>query len=195
MLYRVPDEHRLSDMRSYLREAAVLVGFAVLVLELNAWAGGGPQHQPQTSSALLGRMAPNLQATEWIGAPVDLRDFRGKVVVLDFWSAANNASRQQLASLRRLRERYGNQVVMVGVTRLDGQTIDKIHDIVRKIKAPDFVAIDHDNLTHRAYHVEQIPQTFIIDREGVVSFASVAADEAQINTEVERAINGATDTQ
>jgi cytochrome c biogenesis protein CcmG, thiol:disulfide interchange protein DsbE len=186
MLYREPDGRRLDDMRRYLREAAVLVGIAVLMLQINTWAGGGPQEQQP--SALLGRMAPSLQATEWIGAPVDLRDFRGKVIVLDFWAPSNSASRQQLASLRKLRERYGNQVVMVGVTTLDGLTIGKIHDIVRKIKAPEFVAIDQNSLTHHAYHVDQIPHTFIIDREGVISFASVAADEAQLGTEIDRAL-------
>ena len=191
-------------MRRYLKEAPLLVGIAVLVLEINAWAGGGPQRrlfpeahemQNRQASLLLGRMAPNLQATEWIGAPVDLRDFRGRVVVVGFWASWSNSSRQQLAMLRKLRERYGSQVVMVGVTTLDGQTIDKIQEFVRKNKAPDFVAIDSYNFTHRAYHVEEIPHTFVIDREGVVQFASVAADEAQLGAEVDRAISAGNITQ
>jgi peroxiredoxin len=195
---------RVAGMRRYLKEAPVLVGIAVLLLEINAWAGGGPHRRlfpeahelrDRQSSALLGRMAPNLQATEWIGAPVDLRDFRGKVVIVDFWAAWSNSSRQQLTSLRKLCERYGRQVVMVGVTNLDGQTIDKIHEFVRKNKAPDFVAIDQDSFTHRAYHVEEIPHTFIIDREGVVQFASVAADVSALGAEIDRALGAGNVTQ
>jgi cytochrome c biogenesis protein CcmG, thiol:disulfide interchange protein DsbE len=193
-------------MRRYLKEAPVLVGIAVLVLEINAWAGG-PQRrlfpearqmrdrQISQTSALVGRMAPNLQATEWIGAPVDLRDFRGKVVIVDFWAAWSSSSRQQLSSLRKLCERRGNQVVIVGVTNLDGQTIDRIHEFVRKNKGPDFVAIDQNSFIHRAYHVEQIPHTFIIDREGVVQFASVAADDAVLSAEIDRVIGSGNDTQ
>jgi len=188
-------------MRRYLKEAPVLVGIAVLLLEINAWAGGGPQRRlyPEAqlrdrqasamASTLVGRMAPNLLATEWIGAPVDLRDYRGKVVILDFFGAWSNVSRQQIGSLRKLCERYGNQVVMVGVTNLDGQTIDKIQEFVRKNKAPDLVAIDQQSLTHRAYQVQEIPHTFIIDREGVVQFASVAPDEAQLATEITRVLS------
>ena len=191
-------------MWRYLKEAPVLVGTAVLLLEINAWAGGGPQRRfyPEaqlrdrqasaqgnmTASTMVGRMAPNLLATEWIGAPVDLRDYRGKVIILDFFGAWSNVSRQQIGSLRKLCERYGNQVVMVGVTNLDGQTVDKIQEFVRKNKAPELVAIDNQSLTHRAYQVQEIPHTFIIDREGVVQFASVAADEAQLATEIDRVL-------
>ncbi len=184
-------------MRTQLREAPLLVGIAVLLIQVSAWAGGGPQRRlfpeahemrDRQASALLGRMAPNLLATEWIGAPVDLRDFRGKVVIVDFWAAWSAASRQQLSSLRKLCDRYSGQVVMVGVTNLDGQTIDKIQHFVRKHRMPDFVAIDPKSLTHRAYHVEQIPHTFILDREGVVQFAAVGADDARLEQELDRAI-------
>jgi peroxiredoxin len=147
------------------------------------------------ASALIGRMAPNLLATEWIGAPVDLRDYRGKVVILDFFGAWSNVSRQQIGSLRKLCERYGSQVVMVGVTNLDGQTVDKIQEFVRKNKAPDLVAIDQHSLTHRVYHVQEIPHTFIIDREGVVQFASVAADETRLAAEIDRALSSGNITQ
>jgi peroxiredoxin len=117
------------------------------------------------------------------------------VVVLDFWAAWSSTSRQQLTSLRKLCDRYGNQVVMVGVTNLDGQTIEKIQEFVRKNKGPDLVAIDHSSFTHRAYHVEEIPHTFIIDREGVVQFASVAADQARLGAEIDRAISAGNITQ
>jgi peroxiredoxin len=189
-----------SSMRTQLtaRQRVVLVGIALLLIQVSAWAGGGPQRRlfpeghemkDRQVSVLLGRMAPNLLATEWIGAPVDLRDFRGKVVVVDFWAAWSAASRQQMSSLHKLCERYNGQVVMVGVTNLDGQTIDKIQDFVRKHKMPDFVAIDPKSLTHRAYHVEQIPHTFIVDREGIVQFASVGADDAGLEQELDRAIS------
>jgi peroxiredoxin len=190
-------------MRMQMREASLLVGLAVLVLEMNAWAGG-PQRRlfpeareprDRQASALIGRMAPNLQATEWIGAPVDLRDFRGKVVIVDFWAAWSGASRQQSSSLRKLSEKYNGDVVIVGVTNLDGQTIDKIQDFVKKHKAPELVAIDHDGLTHHAYHVEEIPYTFLIDREGVVQFASIGADDARFERALDRAIGSNNVTQ
>jgi thiol-disulfide isomerase/thioredoxin len=186
-----------------IREASLLVGLAVLVVEMTAWAGG-PQRRlfpearemrDRQASALIGRMAPNLQATEWIGAPVDLRDFRGKVVIVDFWASWSGASRQQSSSLRKLGEKYTGQVVIVGVTNLDGQTIDKIQDFVRKHKAPDLVAIDLDSLTHHAYHVQEIPYTFLIDREGVVQFASVGADEGRLEQALDRAIGAGSATQ
>jgi thiol-disulfide isomerase/thioredoxin len=195
-------------MRLHLREAPVLVGIAVFLVNINAWAGGGGASGPQRqlsgrrlfpeasdssrlestlqSSPLIGRMAPNLQATEWIGAPIDLREFRGKVVIVDFWASWSGVSRQQLDSLRKLCDRYSGQVVMVGVTNLDGQTIDKVEDFVRKHRVPDFVAIDHNSLTHHAYQVREIPHIFIVDREGVVQFAAVGPDDARLAQELER---------
>jgi peroxiredoxin len=189
-----------------MREAPVLVGIAVLLLQINAWAGGGPQRRlfPETqqaqqrsfpSSPLVGRMAPNLQATEWIGAPVDLRDFRGKVVIVDFWASWSTISRQQLSALRKLCDRYNGQVVMVGVTNLDGQTIDKVQDFVKKHRVPDFVAIDQGSLTHRAYQVHEIPHLFIVDREGVVQFAAVGPDDARLAHELDRTIGINNNTQ
>jgi cytochrome c biogenesis protein CcmG/thiol:disulfide interchange protein DsbE len=186
----------------------VLAGLAALLCGTSASASGQNRSQrgrlfpdarevkERTDSALVGRMAPNLAATEWIGAPVDLRAFRGKVVLVDFWASWCNTCRQQMANIRRWREKYGDQVVMVGVTNLDGQSIDKIQDFVRRQKAPDFVAIDHENLTHRAYQIRAIPQSFVIDREGIVQFASVGAeDAARLEQELDRAINAPNATQ
>jgi cytochrome c biogenesis protein CcmG, thiol:disulfide interchange protein DsbE len=207
MLYRARERRRFKRMRLHLREAPVLVGIAVFLVNINAWAGAGagagagsgPQRRlfPEApdrahlqttleSSPLIGRMAPNLQATEWIGAPVDLREFRGKVVIVDFWASWSGVSRQQLASLRKLCDRYSGQVVMVGVTNLDGQTIDKVEDFVRKHRVPDFVAIDHNSLTHHAYQVREIPHIFLVDREGVVQFAAVGPDDARLAQELDR---------
>jgi cytochrome c biogenesis protein CcmG/thiol:disulfide interchange protein DsbE len=195
------------DMRMRMKDALVpafvLCGLAALALETGASASGSQRRlfpdardvKERAESQLVGRMAPNLQATEWIGAPVDLRHFRGKVVIVDFWASWCGSCRQQMSTFRKWREKYGDQVVMVGVTNLDGQTIDKIQEFVRKHKAPDFVAIDHENLTHRAYQVRAIPQSFVIDREGVVQFASVGAEEdARLEQEIDRAIGAGNTT-
>jgi thiol-disulfide isomerase/thioredoxin len=195
-------------LKDALIPALALALYAIVVLlgESGA-AASSPQRRlfpdardvkDRTESTLIGRMAPNLLATEWIGAPVDLRQFRGKVVLVDFWASWCGSCRQQMSNLRKWREKYGDQVVMVGVTNLDGQTIDKIQDFVRRHKAPDFVAIDHENLTHHAYQVRAIPQSFVIDREGVVQFASLGVSteqDARLEQELDRAINGVNSTQ
>jgi peroxiredoxin len=199
MLYGRAAAAGLWRMRFQMREAVVLVGIALFLVQMNAWAGGGPQRRqfPERQTAasttephgLVGRMAPNLQATEWIGAPVDLRDFRGKVVIVDFFASWSGISRQQLSSLRKLCDRYNGEVKMVGVTNLDGQTIDRIQDFVRKHRVPDFVAIDHNNLTHQSYQVREIPHLFIVDREGIVQFAAAGPDDARLAQELDRTVS------
>ena len=75
---------------------------AVLVFVAAAAAGEG---------SLVGKPAPEIQATEWIHGDgrVALADFRGQVVVLEFWKARCSVSRGDVRHLAKLTEEYGKK--------------------------------------------------------------------------------------
>jgi thiol-disulfide isomerase/thioredoxin len=66
-------------------------------------------------SSLAGRPAPEIQAAEWIHGDgrTTLADFRGEVVLLEFWKAKCPASRAEVRHLVKLTEDYGRRGLAV----------------------------------------------------------------------------------
>jgi thiol-disulfide isomerase/thioredoxin len=87
-----------------MKPAATFVACAtaVLVIVAAAVAGDGP---------LVGKEAPEIQATEWIHGDgrVALADFRGQVVILEFWKTRCSVSRGDVRQLAKLADEYGKK--------------------------------------------------------------------------------------
>lgn len=145
-------DHR---MKKGLLSAAVLLA-AVLIF----WAG--PAHSEG------GQTAPDFSLSDLNGRMHRLSDYRGKVVVLNFWAAWCIACIEELPSLNTLHEQMkGRDVAVLGIS------IDRKEKAARetayreKISYP--VLLDRKGEVFVGkYTVTSLPATFIIDREGVV---------------------------
>jgi cytochrome c biogenesis protein CcmG/thiol:disulfide interchange protein DsbE len=138
-------------------------------------------------SPLVGRPASTFALTAFDGAPVSLETLRGKVVVLNFWASwCNPACYDEAPALERAWRTYRDRgVVVLGVDMQD--TAEAAQTFIRRFgltfpNAPDAqgkVAVD--------YGVYGVPETFFVDRAGVIRSKHVGAltDEV-LRTTVER---------
>jgi thiol-disulfide isomerase/thioredoxin len=101
--------------------------------------------------------------------PIRLRDLRGKVVVLDFWTLCCINCIHTLPDLARLEKKYANELVVIGIhtakfeNEKDSESIRKA--ILRyEIKHP--VLNDANMRIWRSYHVRSWPTLYLIDPEG-----------------------------
>ena len=116
----------------------------------------------------LPRPAPQLSVESLEGEPVDLGDFEGKLVVLDFWATWCKPCITLMPGLQRLYDSYAEKgLVVVGVS------IDEGADRVKKIrKFVDKVGVSYpifsDARPTPAWHtfkIKAIPALFLIDRD------------------------------
>jgi len=122
--------------------------------------------------------------TKWINTsgPIELRDLRGKFVVLDFWTYCCINCLHILPELKKLEQAYPNNVVVIGVhsakfdTEKDSQNIREAvlrHDIEHP------VINDSEHEIWQRYALRGWPGLRIIDPQGDV----VAGDSGEIDFE------------
>lgn len=98
---------------------------------------------------------------------VELRDFRGKIVVLNFWATWCPPCVEEMPSLVQLEQRMSNKgVTVVGVSvDVDG---DAYHKFLKDYKVDFLTVRDPDQKAARLYGTFKYPETYIIDRQGIV---------------------------
>lgn len=150
------------------------------------------------SKNLVGKPAPALKATEWIGSdPQTLAGLKGKVVMLDFWATWCKPCIEMYPEMRTWVQEFGPQgLVVLGITNHSSQTSAKVRTFVTRQKLPWTVAIDPKNGTHMAYGVSPIPHTILIDRQGVVRLTHVGGgDLTKIKAKVQELLAEKTGTR
>jgi sugar lactone lactonase YvrE len=129
--------------------------------------------------------APSLEGgVAWINTshPVDLKDLRGKFVLLDFWTYCCINCIHILPELKKLEQAYPNELVVVGVhsAKFEGEEDTKnITDAVLRYEIEHPVVNDANHKIWTKYAVNSWPSFRIIDPEGNL----VAGDSGEIGFE------------
>ncbi len=129
--------------------------------------------------------APSFTLRDLNGKTVSLSDFKGKVVVLDFWATWCPPCVMEIPHFIELYEQYKDQgFAMVGIS-LDHQGVSVVKSFVRKYRV-NYPILMADGRVDRAYGgITYIPTTFVIDaagniRQKYVSYQDKAVFEADI---------------
>jgi thiol-disulfide isomerase/thioredoxin len=127
-----------------------------------------------TARALSGTVhAPEFPRVEWLNTdrPLSLAGLRGKVVLLDFWTYGCINCMHVIPELKRLEEKYTDELVVVGIHsakfRNESDT-DNIRQVVLRYGVEHPVANDRDFLIWRAYAVRAWPTLVLVDPAGYV---------------------------
>jgi thiol-disulfide isomerase/thioredoxin len=118
--------------------------------------------------------APELAgAVSWLNvpAPLTLKALRGKVVLLDFWTYGCINCIHILPDLRRLEERFRDELVVIGVHAAkfaNEQATENIRQIIRRYEIAHPVANDAEFRIWRAYTVRAWPSRVIVDPAGYI---------------------------
>lgn len=114
-------------------------------------------------------MAPDFELEDINGNNVKLSDYRGKIVVLNFWAVWCKYCVLEMPELERAHKKLQENDDAVIVTVNQGESIDKVKKILKDKNLSLTVLMDYNSEVGRIYGADQaIPITYIINRDGSV---------------------------
>jgi cytochrome c biogenesis protein CcmG, thiol:disulfide interchange protein DsbE len=117
--------------------------------------------------AAFGAAAPAVAGTTLDGATFDLTSLRGKPVVVNFWGPSCVPCRDEFPLLEaKLAEHGGDGLTVVGV--LTDDPAEPARDFVAQYGGDWATVVDPDKAIKTAYRVVARPQTYFVDRTGVI---------------------------
>ena len=115
-----------------------------------------------------GKKAPKWTLPTLKGDTISLSDFRGKVVLVDFFYRKCAPCNAAMPVLQRLHEKYKDQgVVVIGIDPIDDPVKDNMADFLAK-RGIDYTVVFSDRELPQKYHVTGYPTLFFINEKGKI---------------------------
>jgi cytochrome c biogenesis protein CcmG/thiol:disulfide interchange protein DsbE len=129
--------------------------------------------------------AAELALRDAIGKTAKLKQYRGKVVLLDFWATWCTGCKQEIPWFVEFQRKFGaKRFAVVGVS-LDEGGWDVLKPFLAKAHIPYRMLLG-DDATAQRYGISNMPDTFLIDRRGKVAAAYIAGlvDKDNVETNI-----------
>ncbi|SDK57669.1 Peroxiredoxin [Paenibacillus sp. OK060] len=154
-----------AKMRSLL---TILIGMAALLTAVWAIYQGTSSSEPKITGAIeAGATAPEFTAVNSDGEQVKLSDYRGKVVMINFWASWCTPCVREMPKIKQIAQTYQNDVEALFVNV--GEAKGTIREFMEKQQFDFPVIIDVTGKVSGLYRITGLPATMIIDQEGIFS--------------------------
>jgi thiol-disulfide isomerase/thioredoxin len=112
--------------------------------------------------------APALALKDVRGRTVRLGDYKGKVVLLNFWATWCPPCRAEMPDLIKMQREYQSKgLQVIGIT-YPPQTLREVRQFIRKLKVNYPIALGTEETKALFDQTDTLPVTIIIDRQGNV---------------------------
>lgn len=153
-----------------------LLGFLILgATELaysNAFFEKAQITQPKQSMAAPPFSLPDLEANE-----VTLADYKGKVVLLNFWATFCGPCREEMPALERLwRQREALNLVVLGIN-VNRDNLHRVAPFVEETQLSFPILMDASGEVRNLYEVTALPYSYLIDVDGKILGRYIGAKE------------------
>ena len=145
----------------------ILLGFGILaVMVYGLFFASDPSEIP---SALIGKKAEPFSITTFDGKKITLEALKGKPVILNFWASWCVACRQEAHILEAAHQKYTPRgAVFIGIAIND--TREASLAFIRQFGKTYFLGPDDEmGSISLNYGVTAVPETFLIDRQGIIT--------------------------
>ena len=122
------------------------------------------------ASELDGKVVPDFSATDLDGKPISLQQYRGKVILLDFWAVWHGPCIGEMPNVKRVYNTYKDQGFdVIGVSLDTDET--RLRNYLKKNNIPwrqIFSGQKWKSPLAQQYHIQTIPAPWLIARDGTL---------------------------
>lgn len=113
----------------------------------------------------VGMVAPSFTLKNLAGEEVNLKDYKGKKVMLNFWATWCPPCKEEMPAME---EFYNNESGNVEILAINLDPQNDVKSFVEKNHLTFPVLLDELGTTQQTYQVISIPTTFILDEQGLI---------------------------
>jgi len=142
----------------------IFVGIAlgvVLVIAFLVWPTGVPASNVR-------KTAPNFTLSDSKGTSVRLSDYKGRVVLLDFWATWCHGCKIEIPWYMEFQNKYKDKGLSVIGVSMDEDGWKSVKPFLEEKKMNYTVVVGNADLA-KLYGVDQLPVTLLIDRDGKIA--------------------------
>ncbi len=115
----------------------------------------------------IGKRVPNFTLTTFDGEQYSIEDYRGKIVLVNFWASWCKPCEQEAAELEQAWRNFKDQGVMfLGVDYVDTETEAMTYLTKFDISYPN--GPDLGTRISQAFRIRGVPETYIVGRDGTI---------------------------
>ena len=115
-----------------------------------------------------GDRAPEFRLLSLNGTPISLSAYRGKVVMVHFWATWCPPCIEELPTLERLYSNYFGKDLEILAVSVDEGGAGAVGQFMQKNRFALPVLLNSDQSVARQYGTFKFPETYLIDRDGIV---------------------------
>lgn len=144
---------------------AIVVFAGIIAIAVGAYFFWQARKSPPVEE---GSQAPNFSLPLMNGGEVSLDDYKGKVVLLNIWATWCNPCRDEMPSMEQLYQNMKGKPFEILAVSIDTRGSKDVEPFVKKLGLTFPVLLDSDKKVNNMYQATGVPETFIIDKNGIV---------------------------
>lgn len=143
------------------RTAVLILGLSLIAAVLGGCANANVKRGPE-----VGLLAPDFSLKNLSGETVTLASLQGKPVFLNFWATWCGPCRAEMPDLNHKYRKYGDRMHFLAINV--GEAAHQVKEFLGANRLTFPVALDSDSSVARAYRINGIPTSLVLDSNGVV---------------------------
>jgi thiol-disulfide isomerase/thioredoxin len=125
--------------------------------------------QAQDLKPWKGGPTPPLALNDLNGKPLKLENYRGKVVMVQFWATYCPPCLKEMPSMMRLQAKLAGKPFAILSVNM-GETEKEVKDFLAKVNTDFTILMDSDGKALSAWKVFVAPSTFLVDPKGNIRY-------------------------